>query len=84
MRDGVADDGRIRFVADAATLDVGTYRETISCAGQQIAVELFVYRQIGGARGEANSISRLAVTAGVLTIVLVGVPGIIARRDEEE
>ena len=83
VRDGATESGTVRFVADTATLDVGTYKETISCAGQQVDVELFVYRQIGGARGEANSISRLAVTGGVLTLVLIGVPRFVARREDE-
>ena len=82
VREGVTDGGRIRFVVDTATLDVGNYKETISCAGQQVDVELFIYRQIGGARGEANSISRLAVTGGILTLVLIGIPGIIGRRED--
>ena len=82
-RDGVTDDGLIRFIAETATLDVGTYTETIACGGSQIDIELFVYRQIGGERGEAQSISRLATISGVLALVLVGLPGVIARRDPE-
>jgi len=81
-RTGVEEDGSIAFVAETATLDVGTYNETISCAGQQVDIELFVYRQIGGARGEAASISRLALAGGVMTSVLVGLPSIIARRED--
>jgi|GEM_PF-3397975 len=81
-RTGVEEDGSIAFVAETATLDVGTYNETISCAGQKVDIELFVYRQIGGARGEAASISRLALAGGVMTFVLVGVPSIVARRED--
>jgi hypothetical protein len=83
VRDGETDDGLPRFVAETATLDVGLYREIISCDGQQIEVELFVYRQIGGARGEANSIARLATMGGILSLVLAGLPGIVAGRGRE-
>jgi len=83
VRDGITDDGHIRFIAETATLDVGTYKETISCAGTQVEIELFVYRQIGGARGEASSISRLASMGGILALVLVGIPGLAARREDD-
>jgi hypothetical protein len=44
-------------------------------------VELLVNRKIGGARGEANIINRLALTGGALTLLLIGVPGIISPSE---
>ena len=73
-------DGGVTFTAETAALDVGVYKQTISCGGEQVEVTLFVYRQIGGARGEANSINRLAALGGLLTLVLVGAPNLAARR----
>ncbi|MBT6443812.1 MAG: hypothetical protein HOK58_02355 [Acidimicrobiaceae bacterium] len=44
-------------------------------------MELLVNRNIGSARGEANIINRLALTGGALTLLLIGVPGIISRSE---
>jgi hypothetical protein len=82
-RVGPTEDGSILFSADAATLEVGTYQQTFSCGGTVVDIEIFVYSQIGGARGEANSISRLATAGSVLALVTLGLPRVGRRRVEQ-
>ena len=84
----IVSSGQIRSVENATAsvrpapaVDRDTFTKTISCASQYPQVELLVNRKIGSARGEANIINRLALTGGALTLLLIGVPGIISRSE---
>ena len=84
----IVSSGQIRSVENATAsvrpapaVDRDTFTKTISCASQYPQVELLVNRNIGSARGEANIINRLALTGGALTLLLIGVPGIISPSE---
>jgi len=78
------DAGEVLFSVEAATLELGDHVQTIECNGTEITLRLWIYRQIGGARGESSSVTRVATLSGVLLLVLTGLPGVVARKEDAD
>ena len=63
-------------------LEVGSYKQTLTCGDEIIDFEVFVYNTIGGQRGEANTVATLVIAGSISTLVLFGASRIAGRRDD--
>lgn len=78
------DDGSVMFSVEATTMALGDHTVEIECGDDTVVLRMFIFRQIGGSRGESSSVTRVAALSGVLMLVLTGLPSAVARKEETD
>lgn len=69
---GAANASTSRFATDATELDVGSHVVTLGCQGTIVDLEVFVYHQIGGDRGQSRAIATNAAIGAAVGVAAIG------------